>query len=230
MQLYTTKRAKEMMNDNDNYHAPFPRRFRLLFDETRASQATVAEYIGVSRQAVSQWANGNTTPDCYNFKKLADYFNVPLEYLYGDTGSRAQENIRLVNELGLPDEAIDAILAMKSTPYIHPNDSDCPTKSEIFSNIISNVRFWETVEYIQLAIIEYRNHELALDREVGTTPDVLGVGEEDAKTYLSVERSSWMQIKWHYLAYIRRWMRLRKLLRICRRVTGAKPLGFNRNE
>ena len=169
------------MNDNDNYHSPFPRRLRLLFDETRISQATLAEHIGVSRQAISQWANGNTTPDCYNFKKLADYFNVPPEYLYGDTDSRAQENIRLANELGLSDEAIDTILAMRNMSHIHPNDSGCPTKSEILSNIISNVRFWETVEYVQRAIIEFHNHEQALDREVGTIPDVLGVEEEERK-------------------------------------------------
>jgi len=169
------------MSDKDNYHSPFPRRLRLLFDETRTSQAALAEHIGVSRQAISQWSNGNTTPDCYNFKKLADYFNVPLEYLYGETDSRSQENIRLVNELGLSDEAIDTILAMRNMPHIHPNDRDCPTKSEILSNTISNVRFWETLEYVQRAIIEYCNNEQALDREAGAIPDVLGVEEEERK-------------------------------------------------
>jgi len=83
------------MDDKDSYFLPFPRHLRLLFDETRANQTEVAEYVGVSRQAVSQWMNGKTTPDCYNFKKVAEFFKVPLEYLYGETDSRVSKNIAL---------------------------------------------------------------------------------------------------------------------------------------
>jgi len=169
------------MSDKDNYHSPFPRRLRLLFDETRTSQAVLAEYIGVSRQAISQWSNGNTTPDCFNFKKLAEYFNVPLEYLYGETDSRIQANIRLADELALSDEAIATIIAMKDAPHFDPNDSDSPTKCEILSDIIASTKFGEMMEYIQRAIIEYQNHECAADRDVGTIPDVLGVEYEERK-------------------------------------------------
>ena len=84
------------MNDNDNYFLPFPRRLRSLFDETRANQQEVAKYVGVSRQAVSQWLNGKTTPDCYSFKKVAAFFNVPLEYLYGDTDSKFPQQAEIV--------------------------------------------------------------------------------------------------------------------------------------
>jgi len=172
------------MNDKDNYFLPFPRRLRSLFDEARANQQEIADYVGVSRQAVSQWMNGKTTPDCYNFKKVAEFFNVPLEYLYGDTDSKVRENILLSDNLGLSDEAVEAILSLKNTPYldhIDPNDNNYPSKSEIFSDIAAGSKFWEMVEYLQNATMEYRNHEKALDRESGAIPDVLGVEDDERK-------------------------------------------------
>jgi len=142
----------------------------------------------VTRQAVSQWMNGKTTPDCYSFKKVAEFFDVPLEYLYGETDSKVKENILLANNLGLSDEAVNAVLSLRNTPHLNhidPNDISYPAKSEIFSDIVAGNKFWETIEYLQQAIMEYGNHEKALDREIGAIPDVLGV-EDDERKELSV--------------------------------------------
>ena len=94
------------MNEKEPYFHPFPRRLRLLFDETRCSQQDVADYVGVTRQAVSQWKDGKTVPDCYNFKKIAEYFKVPLAYLYGETDSRVHENQALADSFGFSDATI----------------------------------------------------------------------------------------------------------------------------
>ena len=45
----------------------------------KLSQEDVAEKIGVSRQAVAKWENGETAPDIYNCKALADLFDVSLD-------------------------------------------------------------------------------------------------------------------------------------------------------
>ena len=47
----------------------------------KLSQEDVAEKIGVSRQAVAKWENGETAPDIYNCKALADLFDVSLDDL-----------------------------------------------------------------------------------------------------------------------------------------------------
>ncbi|MGN0376194.1 MAG: helix-turn-helix domain-containing protein [Suilimivivens sp.] len=47
----------------------------------KLSQEDVAEKIGVSRQAVAKWESGETAPDIYNCKALADLFNVSLDDL-----------------------------------------------------------------------------------------------------------------------------------------------------
>lgn len=47
----------------------------------KLSQEEVAEYVGVSRQAVAKWESGETTPDIYNCKALASLYDVLLDDL-----------------------------------------------------------------------------------------------------------------------------------------------------
>ena len=115
--------------------------------------------------------------DCYLTKQEP----AKLEYLYGDTDSKIRENILLSDNLGLSDEAVEAILSFKNTPHLNLNDNNCPSKSEIFSDIASGVRFCEAIEYLQRAIIEYHNYQNVLDRESGVIVDVLGVEDDERK-------------------------------------------------
>lgn len=52
------------------------------------SQEEVAEKLGVSRQTVVKWENGDSMPDLTNSMALADLFGVTLDDLvrYDDTG------------------------------------------------------------------------------------------------------------------------------------------------
>lgn len=45
------------------------------------SQGQLAAMMDVSRQAVSKWENDTSTPDALKLIKLADIFNVDIEYL-----------------------------------------------------------------------------------------------------------------------------------------------------
>jgi len=101
--------AKVTMNSNKNYKTVFSKRLQILLDESQKTQKELAEYTGVSHQAVSQWRNGQNVPDIYKFKKIAEFFGVSYDYLYGDTESRNHENMVLVNELGLSEKAIEQI-------------------------------------------------------------------------------------------------------------------------
>ena len=47
------------------------------------SQEGVADKLGVSRQAVSRWENGEASPDTDNLIALADLYNVSLDELVG---------------------------------------------------------------------------------------------------------------------------------------------------
>lgn len=54
---------------------------RHLRTRRRLSQEEVAEKIGVTRQAVAKWENGDSLPDILNCEALADLFDVSLNDL-----------------------------------------------------------------------------------------------------------------------------------------------------
>lgn len=47
----------------------------------KLSQEALAEKIGVSRQTVAKWENGESTPDILSCEKIADTFNVTIDDL-----------------------------------------------------------------------------------------------------------------------------------------------------
>lgn len=83
------------------------------------NQVEFAKIFNVTKQTVSNWENGNRNPDSATLSKMADYFEVTVDYLLGRTDKR-QETKKEINattaaahRLGdiedLPDEAIDQL-------------------------------------------------------------------------------------------------------------------------
>lgn len=54
---------------------------RYLRNRLGLSQEEVAEKIGVSRQSVAKWENGDSLPDILNCEALADLYGVSLNDL-----------------------------------------------------------------------------------------------------------------------------------------------------
>jgi len=48
------------------------------------SQEALAEQLGVSRQAISRWELGETTPDLAKLKQLSELYGVSTDYLLHD--------------------------------------------------------------------------------------------------------------------------------------------------
>jgi transcriptional regulator with XRE-family HTH domain len=61
----------------------FIERLNQLIDQTKVTQKEVAEAIGISRPAISQFTNGFNLPSIDKLVALADYFNVSLDNLVG---------------------------------------------------------------------------------------------------------------------------------------------------
>lgn len=58
----------------DNYNSYFPKLLRQLMTDHNVKQEDLAKYVKVSRQAIGQYKDGNTTPDIYTFQKIVEYF------------------------------------------------------------------------------------------------------------------------------------------------------------
>lgn len=59
----------------------FNEKLQKLRKETGMSQEQLAEKLHVSRQAISKWELGTSTPDTDNIVMISRCFQVPLEYL-----------------------------------------------------------------------------------------------------------------------------------------------------
>ena len=84
-------------------------RLQQLRKENGYSQDALAEKLGLSRQAISKWERGESSPDTDNLIALAELYHMTLDLLIGDVrasdlssppgrccgaAGRAAENVR----------------------------------------------------------------------------------------------------------------------------------------
>jgi len=88
---------------------PFPKVLRELMNETNTTQPMLADFIGVTRQTISLYCTGQSTPDIDILVKIADYFNVSFDYLLGKSEAKKRENINISDKTGLSEIAIETL-------------------------------------------------------------------------------------------------------------------------
>lgn len=89
----------------------FAETLQTLRKKRGVTQEQLASYLGVSPQAVSKWENGSY-PDGDLLPKIADYFEVTIDYLYG----------RGIEKKSVEQMVMDSIKSIKS---IHQDGSFC---------------------------------------------------------------------------------------------------------
>ena len=94
-------------------------RIKQLRKEKDLTQEEFGKIFGIVKSTVSLYESNKSTPDDEIKKKIAEYFNVSLDYLMGASDIRnpySNTNIKSANEDQLPDdfetpeEAIDFLL------------------------------------------------------------------------------------------------------------------------
>lgn len=55
--------------------------FEQLLQKNRVTPYKVAKETGVTQTALSNWKSGKSTPSTQTLQKIADYFEVPIDYL-----------------------------------------------------------------------------------------------------------------------------------------------------
>lgn len=111
---------KRKIIEEYNYNSYFPSVLRKLMRDYSVTQDELANHLGISRQAVSQYMNGNTRPDICSFKKIVDYFNeykninYSLDNWLGTQNisyNDSQHGIVSLNSLNLSPETFSNLLA-----------------------------------------------------------------------------------------------------------------------
>ncbi len=63
----------------------FGRRLQYLRERRRMNRSALAELCEMSKSAISRYERGERVPDILTAEKLADFFDVSLDYICGKT-------------------------------------------------------------------------------------------------------------------------------------------------
>ncbi len=77
-------------------------RIKDLREDRDLRQIDLAIATGIDQRTISNYETGKTSPDAYSLIKLADFFDVSIDYLVGRTArnsSLEDERIRLIDEI-----------------------------------------------------------------------------------------------------------------------------------
>lgn len=81
----------------------FAERLRQLRTKKDVTQVELGRLLNLSKQTISSYENRGSTPDPETLQRLADYFDVSVDYLLGRTddphmyGRRAEEDVPVSN-------------------------------------------------------------------------------------------------------------------------------------
>ncbi|APU71311.1 helix-turn-helix domain-containing protein [Companilactobacillus crustorum] len=68
----------------------FPEQLKRLRKNNQMTQDDLAEKLFVTRQAISKWESGDSTPDLTNLIKLTDIFNVSMDTLVFNSETKSK--------------------------------------------------------------------------------------------------------------------------------------------
>ncbi len=57
------------------------------------SQQVVADFVGIHQTTLGEYERGTCAPGCDVLRRLADYYDVSLDYLLGRTNERRNLNV-----------------------------------------------------------------------------------------------------------------------------------------
>ncbi|RRA87005.1 helix-turn-helix domain-containing protein, partial [Streptococcus agalactiae] len=73
-------------------------RLKELRKEKKLSQKEIADFLGISERTISRWENSENTIKSDKAQKLADYFEVPIDYLLGFSNVRDKDVVAISRE------------------------------------------------------------------------------------------------------------------------------------
>lgn len=117
--------------------------------EERGNVKELTEYLGFSPQAISQYRNGQTRPSLESICKIADFYDVSVDYLLGRNSVPSKDyNVQKVNDYtGLTQKAISELCTMKAL-----NDRDANT--DILSLMLESDEFRYIIGLFSMVISE----------------------------------------------------------------------------
>lgn len=127
----------------------FGERLKLLRKKKKLSQQALSDRIGLNRATYARYETNDNQPDYDTLQKLADFFDVKIDYLLGRTNdtSPSNNNFMMVRESGaeyktreellLTSQDLNILEEMKKYPVFFNDLASDPTK------IKKVIKMWE---------------------------------------------------------------------------------------
>lgn len=112
----------------------FCSRLKELFEENDVKPAKVAKAIGIDRGTLDRYMKApNNSPYLKYVIALADYFDVSVSYLVGETDTRRPNDIDIGNNLGIDYKTMENLRKIKDINSKYNNQY-----TDLLSNVITN--------------------------------------------------------------------------------------------
>lgn len=121
----------------------FTERFRELQGDR--SNTEFADFLGISRQTVGFYCNGDRVPDALTLVKIAKKCEVSSDWLLGLTGDKSTK-FRTTDVLGISSNALDSLIEI------------CNHSSDIVSDLFSSIGF--TAFLCKIHLLKQMVHEV----------------------------------------------------------------------
>lgn len=148
-----------------DYYDTFPKRFRELLDSRKdITQEGIAELVGVTRQTVGNWYSGKSAPDAVSLAKIADEFNVSIDWLLRENAPKKMDaKLSAICEYtGLSEKAITA-LHEKACNQLSRLPSH-KKESGVLSEFIANAVGFPGIDFLSKAVGAIENYTKAVKK------------------------------------------------------------------
>lgn len=137
------------------YNGKFPTILRELLEchpktGVKTTLKALGEYVGIRQQTISLYKNGTTQPTPENLVKIAEYFNVSVDYLLTGISSANKD---MHEELGLSEDAITLMKYAKDTEGFN----GAAPLIKLLDSLLSDKDFYEFLEELDLKAEQVRS-------------------------------------------------------------------------
>lgn len=146
----------------------FATRLRELMKNANVTQQTLANDIGITRQAISQYMDGSVQPNIEKLYKIADYFNVSADFLLGRSdvmGKNSTVN-NICEKLGLSEKAVK-MLMLEYRNFVSGQNEECGRFRDfvnIFADVdemnVDGIAYWDF--YLYQSILNFLQYKKQL--------------------------------------------------------------------
>lgn len=146
----------------------FAKRLGELIKAHNLVHEDIAQAIGVTRQGVGKWVNGESVPDVLTVAKLAKFLGVSVDYLAGNSNIKSADvNIQAICEYtGLSEKCVKSIRGYLITPinavlnnpsYEDPAPiiEDLKSRNKAFSDLLLSDNFYQIALLCWLMSLKY---------------------------------------------------------------------------